>query len=133
MVIFGSGAQTRDFTYVGDTARGILLAGTADGVVGETMNIGQGRETSIADLAQQVAAVVGRPSEIVHTDPRPGDVQRLLADASKARRLLGFEPEVTLAEGIARARDWYLGLAESPSALLEAETLRNWERPVTRS
>lgn len=134
MVIFGTGEQTRDFTYVGDTARGILLAGTADGVVGETINLGQGRETSINALAEEVAAVVlGRPARLEHADPRPGDVQRLLADATKARRLLGFEPEVTLREGIARTRDWFAGLGESPLTLLEAETLRNWERPAARS
>ncbi len=134
LVIFGTGTQARDFTFVSDTARGILLAGTADGVIGETINLGQGSEISINDLAREVASVVlGRSADVEHTDPRPGDVQRLLADASKARRLLRFVPEVSLHEGVARTRDWYMSLGESPLTLLEAETLRNWERPPARS
>lgn len=133
MTIFGTGEQTRDFTYVADTARGILLAGTADAVVGETINLGQGRETAIADLAGIVAAALGRPANVVHAEARPGDVRRLLADASKARRLLGFEPEVSLAAGIARVRDWYASLGVSPMTLLEQETLRNWEPSAART
>lgn len=133
MTIFGTGAQTRDFTYVGDTARGILAAGISDGLVGETINLGQGRETSINELAEVVARALGRPADVIRTDARPGDVQRLLADARKARRLLGFQPEVSLADGIARLRDWYLSLALSPAALLEEATTRNWERPPVAS
>jgi UDP-glucose 4-epimerase len=128
MVIFGDGTQTRDFTYVSDTARGILMAGLADNSVGETINLGSGREISINDLAREVATVAGRPgAAVTHDTPRPGDVLRLRADTTKARRLLGFEPKVTLHEGLIRLRDWYLSLCKPPELLLEKEVVHNWE------
>lgn len=128
MVIFGDGAQTRDFTHVTDTARGTLLAGLAEEAVGRTINLGSGRETSIADLASAVARLAGRPGAgIVHDAPRPGDVRRLCADAALARRLLGWEPRVTLEDGLARLRDWYAARGVSAEELLEAEAVRSWE------
>jgi len=128
MVIFGDGTQTRDFTYVRDTARGILVAGLADDAVGQTINLGSGREIAINELACEVVAVVGRRGvAVVHDDPRPGDTLRLCADITKARQLLGFEPKVTFREGLARLRDWYLSLGQPPEKLLEREVVRNWE------
>ena len=128
MVVFGDGTQTRDFTYVGDTARGILAAGLADEAVGQTVNMGSGREIAISKLVREVAAVVGRPdAAVIHDDPRPGDVLRLCADTTKARQLLGFEPRVTLREGLTRLRNWYLSQGQPPEALLEQEIVRNWE------
>jgi UDP-glucose 4-epimerase len=128
MVVFGDGEQTRDFTFVSDVARGIVAAGTAPDVVGETLNLGSGRELTINALADRVRSVAGRPdAPLVYDAPRPGDVRRLCADASRARARLGFTPIVTLDEGLARLRDWYTGQAESPAALLERETVHNWE------
>ncbi len=133
-VIFGSGTQTRDFTHVRDTARGILLAGFADGVIGETINLGSGAEVAINDLADLVGKVVGGDQPpVVHDAPRPGDVLRLCADISKARSLLGFVPTVTLDQGLASVRDWFRGRPETPAQLLEEETIRNWEAPVARA
>jgi UDP-glucose 4-epimerase len=134
MVVFGDGTQTRDFCYVSDTARGILLAGLADGAVGKTINLGSGREVSINELARQVAGVVGHSkAEVIYDDPRPGDVLRLCADAAKARQLLGFEPGVSLHEGLTMLRDWYLATGQSPEVLLEQETVRNWEVQWSRT
>ena len=128
VVIFGDGTQTRDFTYVSDIARGILIAGLADDAVGQTLNLGSGREIAINELAREVAAVVGRPdAAVIHDDPRPGDTLRLYADTAKARRLIGFEPKVTLREGLTRLRDWYLSLGQPPEKLLEQEIVHNWE------
>ena len=61
MIIFGDGTQTRDFTYVSDSARGIILAGTAPNAIGRTINLGSGFELTINDLAKTVADIVGRP------------------------------------------------------------------------
>lgn len=129
MVIFGDGTQTRDFTYVSDIARGILTAGLEDEAVGQTINLASGRATTINDLAREVATVVGRPdAEVVHDRPRPGEVLGLFyADTSKARQMLGFEPRVSLREGLARLRDWYLNLGQPLDVLLEREVLYNWE------
>jgi UDP-glucose 4-epimerase len=128
MVIFGDGTQTRDFTYVGDTARGILSAGFSDACIGETINLGGGKEISILELASTIATLFGRTdAEIIHTDPRPGDVLRLISDNAKARNLLAVEPEVTFADGLARLRDWYLGQPLTPHEMLQQEVERNWE------
>jgi len=128
IVIFGDGTQTRDFTYVSDTARGILLSGFSDQAVGETINLGSGREISIRDLAREVAEVAGRPDALVAYDrPRPGDVLRLCAASAKARELLAFEARISLREGLLQLKDWYRGLGESPEKLLEREIVHNWE------
>ena len=130
MVVFGDGRQTRDFTFVADTARGILLAGRSEAAVGETLNLGSGREAAVLDLAHEVARVLGRGApQVVHEAARPGDVRHLCADASRARELLGYEPRVSLAEGLGRLRDWYLGLDRPVAELLAEERVRGWEAP----
>jgi UDP-glucose 4-epimerase len=128
MVIFGDGTQTRDFTYVSDTARGIILAGTTAEAVGRTLNLGSGFELSINDLARTVAVITERPgAEVVHDEARPGDVLRLYADMSQARSLLGHEPQVPLEQGLAMLLDWYRSRNESPEQLLRDEVVRNWD------
>ena len=128
MVIFGDGTQTRDFTFVGDTAGGIMAAGLSEASIGQTVNIGSGKEIQVRELAHTIATALGRPdAEVIHVEPRPGDVLRLLADSSKASRLLGFKPTVSLLDGIGRLRDWYMSQKKSPEELLEQEVVRNWE------
>ena len=128
MVIFGDGTQTRDFTFVGDTAGGILAAGLSADSVGETINLGSGKEIQVRELANTIAQALGRPqTEIVHVESRPGDVLRLLADSSKAKKLLHFESTVALHDGISRLRDWYTSQGKSPEELLKNEVVRNWE------
>ena len=128
MVIFGDGTQTRDFTYVSDTARGIILAGTTAEAVGRTLNLGSGFELSINDLARTVAVITERPgAEVVHDEARPGDVLRLYADMSQARSLLGHEPQVPLEQGLAMLLDWYRSRNVSPEQLLRDEVVRNWD------
>ena len=127
LVIFGDGSQTRDFTYVGDTARGILLAGTTEAAVGKTINLGSGMEIRVDELAKKVAAATGYPdAEVVLDQPRPGDVLRLYADSSRARDLLGFMPEVSLDEGLGKLVAWYAEQGISPEVLLKKEIERNW-------
>ncbi|MBN1994172.1 MAG: SDR family NAD(P)-dependent oxidoreductase [Anaerolineae bacterium] len=127
MVIFGDGRQTRDFTYVSDTARAILMAGLTQEAIGQTINLGQGREIGIKQLAGEIAEVLGKNANITYDQPRPGDVLRLYADTTKARQLLGFEPQLSLRQGLTKLRDWYLSLEQSPEALLEQEVVRNWQ------
>lgn len=128
MIVFGDGTQTRDFTFVSDTARGILLAGVTEGVEGGTINVGQGSEVSINELAARIRTVTGRAdAELVHDDPRPGDVLRLYADSTKAASLLGFNPSVPLTEGLAQLLAWYQSQNTSPAKLLESEIVHNWE------
>lgn len=129
MVIFGDGTQTRDFTYVEDTARGILLAGTSEASIGETINLGSNHEITINELAEKIKVVVGKAdAKIIHDKPRPGDVLRLYADSSKAGKLLGFEPQVTMDEGLQRLKTWYESSGVEPDELLKTEKVRNWEQ-----
>src|SRR5688500_9385801 len=115
MVVFGDGSQTRDFTYVSDTARGIVLAGTNEAAIGRTINLGYGREVTINDLARVVAGVAGRDDTTVeHVEMRPGDVLRLYADMSQARTLLGYDAQVTLEDGLRRLLAWYREQPASP-------------------
>lgn len=128
MVIFGDGSQTRDFTFVGDTARGVLLAGMTDAAVGRTINLGQGSEVTINTLAGKVAAVLGKPdAATIHDDPRPGDVLRLIADSSVAREVLGFSPSVPLEDGLRQLHQWYLDSGKSADQLLTDERVHNWK------
>ncbi len=129
MVIFGDGKQTRDFTFVSDTARGLILAATSEDTIGETINIGQGSETSMIELANEVRNVLGKPdAPLQYDEPRQGDVLRLCANTSKAKALFGYSPSTSLHDGLIRLRDWYLSLEESPEELLKNELVRNWHR-----
>jgi UDP-glucose 4-epimerase len=100
ITVDGDGTQTRDFVHVDDVVRANLLAATTD-AVGEAYNVGRGEAVSIRELAERVREAVGSDSEIVHTDPRPGDIDHSTADLTKARERLGYEPTVTLQEGLA--------------------------------
>jgi len=134
MVLFGDGTQTRDFTYVSDTASGILLAGDSEKAVGDTINLGSGSEVTINDLARQIAEITGRPSAAMrHDRPRPGDVLRLYADMSHARDTLGFAPVVSLSDGLKKLLAWYQRQNASPQELLEREIVHNWGGTVAES
>jgi UDP-glucose 4-epimerase len=134
MVLFGDGTQTRDFTYVSDTASGILLAGDSEKAVGDTINLGSGSEVTINDLARQIADITGRPSAAMrHDRPRPGDVLRLYADMSHARDTLGFAPVVSLSDGLKKLLAWYQRQNASPQELLEREIVHNWGGTVAES
>lgn len=128
MVIFGDGTQTRDFTFVSDTAAGIRAAAASDAAIGQTINLGSRQEVAIRELANIVARVVGKQDvSIMHVESRPGDVLRLLADSSKAKRLLNFEPAIGLLDGLSKLRDWYVSQGKTAEELLEQEVVRNWE------
>ncbi len=101
---------TRDLNYVGDTVRGFLLAAERDEAIGRTLNLAQGKEITVGDLAKRVLKVVGRDVPIVceaeRVRPAASEVERLMGDATRARALLGWAPEVSLDEGIARVVEY---------------------------
>lgn len=128
LVIFGDGTQTRDFTEVSDTVRGLCMAGECDALVGDVVNIARGQEVSVATLAQIVLDTLPESKSVIeHQAPRPGDVLRHYADITKARRVLGFEPRSALREGVKRYVDWLRRSEFDPRAMLRQEKLRNWE------
>jgi NAD dependent epimerase/dehydratase len=106
----GATTPTRDFLYVEDTARGMVRCAEAERVEGEVINLGTGTEVSIAEVAERVMRLLGRdvPVKLDENRLRPQDseVERLVADTSKARELLGWEPSVELDEGLQRTVDW---------------------------
>jgi nucleoside-diphosphate-sugar epimerase len=101
-LIYGDGLQSRDFTYVADAVEANLLAaGAPSSACGLSFNIAGGRRVSVLDLAKQIRAIVGGPAPRFEP-PRKGDVLHSLADLTKARASLGFEPKVGLEEGLRR-------------------------------
>jgi UDP-glucose 4-epimerase len=109
VVVHGDGRQTRDMTYVADTVAGALAVAAADGLVGRTFNLGRGAERSVEEIVRAVLTAMDAPDHPVeHGPPRPGDVRRLVADISAARRAVGYAPRIGLHEGLARTVAWYL-------------------------
>jgi nucleoside-diphosphate-sugar epimerase len=107
-VLLGNVESSRDFTYVSDTAKAIVLASVKEGVAGEVINIGSGRVIKIGELAHLLASIMKKPCHIAQDKSRlrPFDVTTLVCDWSKARRLLSWFPEVSLETGLERTVNW---------------------------
>ncbi len=117
----GATTPTRDFTFVADTAAGFLAVAQAEKSLGEVINIGSGQEISVGDLAQLLIEVSGKDARVV-TDterirPSGSEVERLLADNTKARELTGWTPQVPLRDGLQRTSDWVRDNLNVASAL----------------
>ena len=101
---------TRDFTFVEDTARGFVAVGAANDAVGEVVNVGSGSEVSIREIVERTGTIIGRKLEGEGDErrirPAASDVSRLHSDSSKALRLAGWKPDVSLDEGLRRTADW---------------------------
>jgi nucleoside-diphosphate-sugar epimerase len=98
----------RDFTFVSDTARAIILSLLAEGLVGETINVGSERAVTIKELVKLIAEILSKDVSII-IDPsriRPSDVETLVCNYSKASRLLGWRPTVSLHEGLEETVNW---------------------------
>jgi NAD dependent epimerase/dehydratase len=100
----------RDFTYVDDTVRGFALAGEMEGVKGEVVNLGTGEEVSIGELSRKIITMMGRKVGVEVDEqrlrPEGSEVMRLVSDNSLARELIGWQPEVSLDEGLRRTIEW---------------------------
>ncbi|MFQ6065305.1 MAG: GDP-mannose 4,6-dehydratase [Candidatus Bathyarchaeia archaeon] len=110
-VQLGNVDSSRDFTYVEDTARGIVMASTCSKAAGETINLGSGRDVQIKELVFLMAELLGKRVKIRKDSSRlrPYDVDRLLCDPTKAKRILGWQPNVSLREGLERTIEWIAG------------------------
>ena len=111
--LFGDGSAVRDLTYVGDVVRACLAAAESDVAPGTVLNIGGGDGHSMSDVMAIVERVVGRELNVTQLPGAPGDVPRTGADIALAGAVLGWKPEVLLANGIEHQADWQLRTAAS--------------------
>ena len=106
-VINGNGEQTRDFIYVKDTVRGLLLAYENEVSRGEIINLGTGYDISMNALVKQICEHMGYTGEWEYREDRTSDVKKLCAGITKAEKLIGFRVETEFGEGIRGTLDWY--------------------------
>jgi len=110
VVKLGNLSPTRDLNFVADTVDGFVRAGEAPEAVGQTINLGSGREISIGDLAALIGQLVGRPlvieSDAARLRREGSEVERLVADNRLAQRVLGWAPAVSLEEGLQQTIEW---------------------------
>ena len=109
--VYGDGTAERDFTYVGDIIRGVVNA-VYKPFGFEIINIGGSRVTRVGRLIELIEEKLGKEARVKYLDPAPGDVPITYADVSKASRLIGYEPEVSIEEGIGRYVRWFLNREE---------------------
>ena len=107
-IIYGDGTQTRDFPDVQDAVQASMLSLRCKNAVGEEFNIATGKQTTINQLAQTLLSLTGKTSlRPKHAEPRQGDIKHSYADISKAKRVLGYKPKITLKEGLNALVEWY--------------------------
>ena len=105
--VFGDGEQSRDFTYVDNVVSANLKASEAPGAPGGVFNVGCGARYSLNTLLEVLGRILGREVDTVYGEARPGDVRDSLADITRAREALGYEPLVDFEEGLRRTVEWY--------------------------
>lgn len=106
-VVYGDGQQTRDFTYVANVVHGNLLAADAQDAVGKTVNVANGKTTSLLTLLELLNEYLGTDVQPQFEAARAGDVRDSLADITRAQQLLGYEPPVTFEDGLRRSIEYY--------------------------
>lgn len=104
-----SASSTRDIVYVGDVVDALLASAVADGLAGEIVNVGSGRESVVRDLAATVIGLVGSATELRESarPPSRGEPARLVFDPSRARQLLGWQAQTPIELGLERTIAWY--------------------------
>jgi UDP-glucose 4-epimerase len=121
LTVYGDGGQSRDFTYVDDIVEASLSA-AASGLAGEVYNVGGGTRATLREVLDIMAAVTDRTPRVAWGDDQKGDVRHTWADLGRARRDLGYEPRVSLREGISREWDWVREEQEAGSGRSEGAT-----------
>lgn len=106
-IIFGTGEQSRDFTYIDNVVHGNLLASESEDAVGQMMNLATGGRVSLVELVASINTIMGTSIEPIHEDARTGDIMHSQADVGKAENLLDFAPVVDFEEGLRRTIEWY--------------------------
>jgi UDP-glucose 4-epimerase len=102
--IFGDGNAVRDYLFVSDVVDANVLALSTGS--GEMLNLGTGVGTSVNDIVRELKVILGSDLDAIHDPPRPGEVQRIYLDASRAKRVLGWTPKVSFGDGLKRTVEW---------------------------
>ena len=126
LYIFGDGEQTRDFTFVTDTAKALIQIGLND-LTNETYNLGSENEITVNELAKLILQLTNSSSEIIHIEPRPGDVLRLFSDSSKAFNEFEISHEIDFEKGIKNLIMYYSNSDKDLNEMLEEDIIKNWE------
>jgi UDP-N-acetylglucosamine/UDP-N-acetyl-alpha-D-glucosaminouronate 4-epimerase len=106
-VVFGDGEQTRDFTYVENAVQANLLACEAPNASGKVFNVGVGGRVSLNAVLRELGKITRKILEAKYDPPRDGDIRDSQADISQAKEFLGYAPQVTFEDGLARTFEWY--------------------------
>ncbi|ACC80998.1 NAD-dependent epimerase/dehydratase family protein [Nostoc punctiforme] len=108
--IYGDGQQTREFTFVGDIVAANLAAASTPQAVGEIFNIGGGSRVVLAEVLDTIEEIVGKPIKRNHIEKAMGDARHTAADVSKAQKILGYQPQVSLRDGLTQEWRWIKSL-----------------------
>ncbi len=106
LTIFGDGLQSRDFTYVHDVVDATKAAATAAGVAGQVFNVGGGARTTLREVLDLIGEYAGRELDVQYQSSEHGDVRHTSADTASTRLALGFDPQVSLADGLRAEFEW---------------------------
>ncbi|MDD5053439.1 MAG: NAD-dependent epimerase/dehydratase family protein [Sulfuricurvum sp.] len=107
-IIYGSGKQTRDYIYVGDTVRAAQMVLGRDDLGGQIFNIASGHDVSIGWIIQEIQELMGTDEKVLYQPERAGDVRRHIANTLRAKDILHFEHKIGMKEGLKKTIDWYL-------------------------
>ncbi|TEU02492.1 SDR family oxidoreductase [Candidatus Woesebacteria bacterium] len=113
LTVYGKGDRTRSFCYVSDMIDGIVKAMFTEGLIGEIINLGKPEEYKILDLAKKIKKLAGSKSKIVFKPPLPDDPEQRRPDISKAKKLLKWQPKVSVDEGLRKTIEYYRSLKKN--------------------
>ncbi|MBY8989919.1 MAG: DUF4292 domain-containing protein [Candidatus Lokiarchaeota archaeon] len=108
LVIYGDGEQLRDFTYVSDIIQGLILSAEKNNSSGEAFNLGYSKPINVNELINKMYNVTNKPKKVVYTEKQKGDVDITHSNIDKAKKLLGFSPQVNIDEGLQRTYSWLI-------------------------
>ena len=107
IIVFGDGNQTRDMTYVDDIVEGTISVSQIDGIGGQIFNLANGKNISMNYILKLLEEFMGKKPNIEYQEKRADEAQDTLADIKKAKTAFGFEPKISIEEGLKRTITWY--------------------------
>lgn len=128
LTVYGDGAQTRDFTYVTETADYLVRLLECDEALGNVYNVCRGQEVSITEIAKRILALTNSSAVLEHLPKRPSDVLRLWGDASRLKALLGSAPALSIDEGLAHTIRWFQANVPIVPENLAHMSAKAWEQ-----